>query len=439
MRRLLAVAGPVLAAALLLAAVANAVRSFDDFPGVDFYHLWGIGLAHQSVPGDPYANTAQYSEALNRIATGTSSERLRLTNGWRRTIEPTGTPVFYALFDVLPRDYDTGYAIFYAVIFAALVAAVYAMGRMRGVNAWGAIALAALVSLTFNPFVQDIAHGNVTTLQLAGIVAAIAFARRPWRSRAPAVDLAFLPALALFVAFKPNTLLVAAALAVHYAVSRGPRRTLAGIAASVVALGTAWLAGAAFFGDAAVWMHWYGYTHGANGGTLLYSLDQENVSLAMMMAERSGTFGVYGYVLLLGAAFVLFFGAALTSLGKRVHGAGATLRRLLEDPWFAASIGVLFAFAMTPLMWSYYRMLALVPIFWLAFGDRRWDGATAWALLAYVFMARPLVIALLAHDMVSLVRLAALVGWLALIPAMCARLAAEARDAAGSLATPRRS
>src|SRR5512146_885669 len=93
---------PAIAAALLLGAAFNAVDNLDRYFGVDYYHLWGVGLAHRLVPGDPYSHVAEYAQALTDVAAASPSERLHLTNAYRQAIQPTGTPFFYAVFDLLP-------------------------------------------------------------------------------------------------------------------------------------------------------------------------------------------------------------------------------------------------------------------------------------------------------------------------------------------------
>ena len=48
-------------------------------------------------------------------------------------------------------------------------------------------------------------------------------------------------------------------------------------------------------------------------------------------------------------------------------------------------------FAVTPLLWPHYFVLALVPLLRFVRWRGRWDAAGAWALFAYVLMSRPLV------------------------------------------------
>jgi hypothetical protein len=427
--RLRALAGPVVALALLAAAVSTAVDQFGVYFGVDFYHLWGVGLAHRTVPGDPYSHIDEYSRALTGIAAVSPDKILPYTSKFREIIQPTGTPFFYAVFDVLPAGFDFGAALYYWFTFIVLVAGAYAMGRMRGLPRWAALSLGPLISMTFNAFIHDMANGNVTTLQMGVIVLVIAVTHYGLDERSKAIRLAYLPALALFVVFKPNTLPVGAMLALSYAVRFGARETLRGVVASAVACALAWLVGVVFFGDIAAWSHWYRYTQGWNGGTLLYNLDSGNLSLGMLISERSHVLGPYQSGVLLGAALLFFFFAAVTSLGKRMAGAVDATKRILADPWCAASIGVLIELAITPLMWPYYRMLALVPVFWLVWRRQRWDAATLWTALAYVMMSRQVVLALIEPALLPFHRLDNLLAWLPLVPAMCAALAREAAGA----------
>lgn len=418
---------PVVAVAMLLAVALHGARGFGYGFGYDFYHLWGVALAHESVGGNPYADEARYSEVLNGVTQASPSTRLHIANRMRRAIEPTGTPLFYAAFAGLPRNFEQGYAAFVAALFVALLASAYALGRMRGVAPWTALALAAAIALTFDPLDQDVRSGNVNAFQLAFIVGAIAWARHRLERPPRLIDAAFLPALAVFVAFKPNTAPVALALALHFAVTAGARRTAAGLGAALAALVVAFAATALYFGDAGVWSDWYRYLHGMNGGTLLYSVAVGNESLAKMMAEHAGAAAPYAYGALLGIAFALLVAAGLSGFGKRLHGTREALRGALADPWCAASLGIVFAYATTPLLWPHYLLWSLVPMYWLFRREDRWDAPTVCVAVAYVALTTPVLVALYEAGQVAALHALIKLAWIPLAAAMCLALARPRR------------
>ena len=83
--------------------------------------------------------------------------------------------------------------------------------------------------------------------------------------------------------FKPNTPWIALALAMNYWIVRGPRQFGYGmIAGSVIAFAC----GAAFFNGPGAWLDWYHFTQGMNGGSLVRTLEQGNLSPAMLLAQR---------------------------------------------------------------------------------------------------------------------------------------------------------
>ena len=403
---------PVLAVALLINAAAAGFHDFTHFYGVDYYHYWGIPIARDALGGDPYANTPEYARYLNGLSDGSQDIDLRWANHFRRTIEPTGTPLFYAACSLLRGSFGTGYAAMIAALFAAMGISVFAMARAAGIGAWRAAALAAIVAVAFAPFNEDVRVGNVSSLQLAFLVAVI-FARTR-------LDAVFLPLLAFIVMLKPNIAIAAAALALHFVATRDRRASVLGIAWSVVVLAAGYALGAAYFPGASAWRDWSDYLHGANGGTILYGTDLGNVSPAVLLTKRFGGMGPAGYALASGAALAVVIAASLASFGREPGKLAARIRACLEDPWCMASLGVLFMFATSPLIWPHYFMLSLVPMLWSWKGGSRWDAARGLVVIGYLLMVLPLSLGAAAHAQNSFLFT---LGWFPVAGAVCARLA----------------
>jgi hypothetical protein len=403
---------PILAVALLVNAAAAGFHDFTHFYGVDYYHYWGIPIARDALGSDPYASTSEYARFLNQMSDASTDIDLRWANHFRRAIEPTGTPLFYAACSLLPGSFGAGYAGIIAILFAAMGASVFAMGRAAGIGAWRSLALAAVVAVTFAPFNEDVRVGNVSSLQLAFLVA-LAFSR----SR---LDAVYLPALAFAVVLKPNIAVAAAALALHFIATRDRKATLTGIAwsAAVVLLG--YVVGSAYFPGANAWSDWSAYLHGANGGTILYGTDVGNVSPAVLLSKRLGGMGPAGYAVASAVALAAILAASLASFGREPGLPAERIRGCLEDPWCMASLGVLFMFATSPLIWPHYFMLSLIPMLWSWRGAQRWDAARGLVVIGYLLMVLPLSLGAAAQAQNSLLFT---LGWFPVAGAVCARLA----------------
>ena len=418
-----------LAAVLAIVVAADAARSFPTQAGIDFYHLWGVPMGQRAsaAPLSPYAETARYAGLLNVLADNSTSEPLRAANRFKREIAPTGTPLFYTAFAFLPDDYGAAHKLFAVLQYLAGAAAIFLLARLRGVPPWPALCIALAVELTFNPFVQDVKWGNATAFQLLFIAACVYAAAGGMLARRPWADRLFLPALAVFVLFKPNTLWIAAALALHHAAARGVRATLVGAALSLPAALLAWAAGAAYFRNAAIWNEWLAY---ARGGSLVYRFEEGNQSWPMLLAQIAPAHDAWRYGLLVSAFAIVVLAAVLLRDG-RTDALGARAKSVFSDPWAAVSIGVLFTLASSPLVWPYYHLFALLPVFWLVRTHGRWDFPSWCAVATYAALSSPLLALLIAAEQLVALRLVMFLSWLPLVPAVLLRLAplAHAQEA----------
>jgi hypothetical protein len=429
--------GGWIAAAIVLAAALAWVsaRLFPDQPAYDMYHPWGIGLARAQVPppANPYVDTLRYADAMRGFALRMQSPKAWLAEGyWRghgdRHIEPTGTPLYYALGSMLPSDYDTAHLALALAQFACTALAVLLLLRLRGVGAWPALCAAFVVELAYNPFVQDVKIGNVNSLQFLAIAALVYASASGALDRSRRLDLCYLPVLALLVAVKPNIAWVAAALGAHYAVHRGIAATVRGAALAALALALGVALGAWYFGSLGAWSDWLGYVAG-QGGALLYSLDNGNQSVAMLMAEKGGAYGAYAYGLILAAALGLAILVALTQSGQRPDLLVPGATRVLRDPWLAASLGVVMTCISAPLVWPHYFLLNLLPIGWLALRGR---FATACSALSFLTQSKPLIAALGLFHATGVISSMMAFTWAPLVPALLLHIV-EARKAAGAM------
>ena len=355
----------VVAAAIVLSAilVAKAVFAFPFQLGIDFYQFWGVPIAHRSaVATSPYLDPPRYEQALNSLADASDNAKLKHANGFRRNLETMATPFFYSAFAFEPGDYETAQALHTFLLYIALGIGVLLLASLRGITFWPALCLALAIELTFNPFLQDLKVGNVGSLQFLYMAAMLYIAAKGLYPKSPWLESLYIGSLALFVLFKPNTPWIALAFASHYWIVRGTRRFAMGVAAAAVASVIAFVCGAAFFGDAHAWIDWLRFTQGMNGGSLIRTLEEGNLSPAMLLEQRTMAFGLIQYALMISAWMALAFVLAMTSMGRRTQELVPAARRCLEDPWLALSIGVMFTFATAPLVWPHYHVFALIPM-----------------------------------------------------------------------------
>ena len=315
--------------------------------------------------------------------------------------------------------------------FASLAAAIVILGRLRRWPWVACLSAAALAWAAFNPFTQDVKFANAASLQTACVAALVAVAaRRAWEKSAFA-DAGFLAALALLVLFKPNTGLIAACLAAHYAYARGAMRFARGAVIAVACSAIAVALAAWVFHDAGIWLDWYRYVNGANGGTLLYPAADGNLSLVKMLSERAPLHGVGFYSAAAGAVFLLLAFAGLTVMGREPNRLGPGIQALLADPWLLASAGVLATFLVAPLVWPHYWVLLVVPLLRFIAWDGRWDASTTLSVIALVALSRwPLQLLLEAAP--AAIYIFMLFSWMPLLPALGMQLARAQRAFCGS-------
>jgi hypothetical protein len=324
------------------------------------------------------------------------------------------TPFFYSVFAFVPGEYETAQALFTFLLYVSTGIGVVLLARLRGIAFWPAVCMALLVELSFNPFVQDLKFGNVSSFQFLYMAAMLYIAVKGLYPKNPWLESLYLGSLAIFVLFKPNTPWIALALASHYWVARGTRKFAMGMVAAAVGSVIAFVCGAAFLGGPGSWIDWFHFTQGMNGGSLVRSLEQGNLSPAMLLWQRSGFMGLVPYALMISAWLALAFVLAMTSMGKRTDQLMPAVKRCLADPWLALSVGIMFTFATTPLVWAYYHVFALVPMF-AYFRPREHPARTAWIVVAYLAMANPLLELMGAAGLVPIIPIVMFWAWIPLL------------------------
>ena len=430
-------AGPVAFAVLAAWFVMSAIEVFPHQQGIDFYQFWGVPLAREAghLERTPYVDPAPYARVLNGMADASVSAKLRDANRLRRSLEPMATPFLYGLFSVFGADYENAQRIYTALLYAAAALSVFALARMRGVGGWMAGCTALLVLLTFNPLAQDVRSGNVNSLQLAVLTALVAVGARGRFTGSDPIDGLYLGALALLVLFKPNTPWIALALGLHYLAVRGARAFAVGAIEAAFLAAAAIAFGAWRMGGVNAWPEWLALARGMDGSGMVLPFERGNLSLALVLSRASPAFGPFGWGLVLAAALALALVLAFTEMGRRTDRLAPAARAAFSDPWFAASAGIVFTFAASPLVWPHYHVMALVPIAWLLWPDRQCAWCTWGAAACYLVLSRALIDPLVSVQAFSVLQALSLLSWLLLLPGLFAHAARPPAPAAATRRT----
>jgi hypothetical protein len=248
----------ILAALLILLTSTFAVKSgrFHSANAVDYYQFWVIGQAIRTMEVSNIYSIPERNRIGKRFvreSVGQSPERIAAARS-RDTIEPSGTPFLYALFDVVSTgDYDRDYQNFFGFSLFAYMTASYFLARLAGMSCATSAVFTVFATFSYWPLKADIRFGNVTQLQL-GLVA-LFFSL----IRGRGIEIRYLFAgliLAFTVLFKPNTIFAAALLVGTWILLLEREKiawfSLGGLIATAVA---AWLP-RHLFGDACSWDGW---------------------------------------------------------------------------------------------------------------------------------------------------------------------------------------
>jgi hypothetical protein len=217
------------------------------------------------------------------------------------------------------------------------------------------------------------------------------------------------------------------ALSAHYLHARGARRFAVGAMGAIATVAAGIAIGAWHFGDVGVWCDWFRYTAGAHGGTLFYSVDKGNQSLAMLLAEKSSAYGPVGNSLLLVAVLATAALVAASAQGRHGELVLPTARRALGDPWFATALAVVTLCATSPLFWHHYYVVMLIPLAFLM-RPATTLAQRVCALVSFAVLSMPVLRLLNEARMVGAAYSLVFFAWAPLVPAMLIELARVRRE-----------
>ncbi|MFI4980184.1 MAG: glycosyltransferase 87 family protein [Nevskiales bacterium] len=342
-------------------------------PGVVFYQFWGIAKSQQSSGfqlGSPYRNPAGYQKQLSKLAAVEGEAELVAAVSKREQPDLTGSPLLYYLLGMLPRKYTAALWGFRTAQFVAFVLTAFLLVRRFTSGRVSALIFAVALAAAFDPLLLDMAVGNLSSLQLLGLVLVAGLLEQGGLNNArigSAQAVLVSVMLVLLTLVKPN---IAAAtvllgLCLYLKTERRDRAIAAVAAGAVSAL--LYALPCVLFNSASVWVDWWSGTF-SSVGRLAYAGGDGNYSGVGLLSSRLGI-SVAAAMALVGTFLLVSLLWPIASVRATAFKVGrdylAVIRNGLVDPYLCIAFGVVVAFALSPLVWSHYQVLGIIPALWL--------------------------------------------------------------------------
>jgi len=341
-----------IAALAALYAIVVTWRQNEQAAGLDFYiYFVNAQIAGRADVPNVYAPEVQErigEEYYERAQRGRSELR-KYDAGRRRRLDNVSSPFLYTTLRWVSRDYDFALRQYHALILIAFIAGVVLIGRRVGASWASTLALLAALLLWYRGFEADLRVGNVNSLQLLLIGAAL------WSPPLLAGAL-----LGILIAFKPNLILIALLLAV----SRDWRRLRLELAGGIAGVVLAIVAAAINYGSLRVWIDWL--TAANQFFNRLQTREERNVAPALSLFQEHGTW--LSYVI---AAVLIAIVCLAIARGKR------------RDDALVIGLAIVIYLLSAPVVWLHYMVLA-IP---LAIALLRWRWTAVVSLLALAMIA----------------------------------------------------
>lgn len=352
MKRAVLTAIAVLAA---LYAIAVTWRQNEQAAGLDFYiYFVNAQIAGRADVPNVYAPEVQErvgEEYYERAQRGPSELR-KYDAGRRRRLDNVSSPFLYTTLRWVSRDYDFVLRQYHALVLLAFIAGVLLIARRVGVSWAAALALLAALLLWYRGFEADLRVGNVNSLQLLLIGAAL------WSPPFLAGTL-----LGILVAFKPNLILIALLLAVSRVATRDWRRLRIELAGGVAGGALAFVAAWINYRTPRVWIDWLGAAN--QFWHRLQTREERNVAPALSLFREHGTALSYA----IAAALIAIVCIAIFRAKRK------------DDP-LVTGLAIAIYLLSAPVVWLHYMVLAL-PLA-IALLRNRWTAIVSVLALAMI-------------------------------------------------------
>lgn len=367
--------GVIIIFVLMACSITGLFRHLPSQPGIDFSQPWGFGKAQRASNyqlGSPYLNLDGYQNELLQIANDSNDERLATAILNRQQPDPTGTPLMYYMMGNLPGSFATDLQVYRVVQVAAFLIAAFVLAWpvLKGVS--GALFPIALAA-AYVPLLFDLAVGNFDCFQLLAFVLAAASIDRLRKTGLSAIHSAALACiLVLLSLFKPNfdsaTALLWLCLLAN---AKGHRITI--LVASAAATAVLVVLPCLLFNSWSIWSDWHHYAL-PNANRIAYPVGAGNHAAVALLSQR---FGLSIVLSMLVCGLLLSSAPAWLWVRHEL-----AFMRVLLDPYACLSIGIVAAFALSPLIWQHYHVLAVAPALWLCRWGLQGLGITTLVLFA---------------------------------------------------------
>ena len=231
--------------------------------------------------------------------------------------------------------------------------------------------------MIYDPLLVDLGVGNLDSLQLFGLALSLWLAIRLTRrgNLAQLTAAAFFCLLVFLTLLKPNLLPITLLLGAHLWARHGVRvlrpAAMTGAAFGVILVILSCLK----FHSWALWLDWFKYARSLDSATLLTWIGQSNFGPAILLSKGLGV-SLSGTVAALaaglGALMALALSLAMPAGDRGLGGWWRAALRSLRDPSLCTSAGVIVLLVVSPLVWSHYYVLALLPALWLLSRRDQW-------------------------------------------------------------------
>ena len=352
----------IVAAAAAIYATIVTWRQNERAAGLDFY----IYYVNAQLPSRADVDNIYSPETQERIgeeyyarAQAGTSEIQKYDATRRRRLDNVSSPFLYTTLRWVSRDYERALQQYHVLVLLAFIAGVLLLCRRAGIAWWASLLLLAALLLWYRGFEADLRVGNVNSLQLVTIAAAL------WSPPLLAGVL-----LGLLISFKPNLIVVALLLFIA-------RRRLLEIVGGAIGVAIAIVAAAINYGSFNVWLQWV--TAANQFFHRLQTREERNVAPALSLFQEHGTWISYAIAALLAA--VVVYGIVSGKRGPRVVHPEDPRTRGPEDP-LITGLAILIYLISAPVVWLHYMVLVL-PLA-IALLRTRWTAAVSLLALAMI-------------------------------------------------------
>lgn len=321
-----------LAALAVLYAVVVTWKQNERAAGLDFYIYY---LNSQMQGRADVANIydadeqSRIGEEFYERAQRGNSELRRYDATRRRFPDSVSSPFLYTTLRWVSRDYDRALQQYHVLLLAAFIIGFVLIARRVRLSWAPALFLLAALLLWYRGFEADLRVGNVNSLQLAALGAALV-----------SPPLAAGAILGMLLSFKPNLLLVPLLLALSRVATRDFARLRLEVLGGAIGGAIAFIAASLSYGTPRVWLQWI-----ARANEFYHRLPtrmERNVTPALPLFHQYGSVASYTLAI---ALFAIV--------------AAAVWRSKKRDDVLIAGLGILIYLLSATVVWLHYMVIVL--------------------------------------------------------------------------------